>query len=183
LIVESLTLALLLLLNAAGVVLVLFQLPGTWLILIATGIVAWLLREPNIFGPWTLLVLLLLAVLGEVLETASGAVGARRSGGSPHGAWGSVLIGIAGATVGASVAGSLTLPWIWIAPAWLAIVLAGAVVGAGAGAILGDRMAGRSWASARRAGVGAALGRLGGTVGKLFVAAAMWLVVLVAIFL
>jgi uncharacterized protein YqgC (DUF456 family) len=161
---------------------VLFQLPGTWLILVATGVGAWVLREPGFFGPWTFVVLLLLAVLGEVLETASGAVGARRSGSSSHGAWLSILIGIAGATVGASIAGSLTLPWIWIAPAWLVIVLVGAVVGAAVGAILGDRMVGRSWASARRAGFGAALGRLGGTVGKLLVAVSMWLVVVVAIF-
>lgn len=180
---DILILALLLLVNAVGVLAVLFQLPGTWLILAATGGAAWLLRDSQTFGWWTLGILLALAILGEIVETASGAIGSRSTGGSRSAAWLSIPFAIVGATLGASLAGSLSLAIVWIAPVWLVIVLAGGALGAAGGAILGDRLSGRSWEDSRRAGLGAAVGRLGGTVGKLAVAAVMWLVVVVAIFL
>jgi uncharacterized protein YqgC (DUF456 family) len=179
---QALVLGPLLLVNAVGVVLVLFQMPGTWLILGATGVAGWILREQQVLGWWTLGILLGLAVVGEIVETLSGAVGSRRSGGSRRGALLSIVTGIVGATVGASLAGSLTLGIAWAVPVWLLIVLAGGAVGAALGALGGDRLAGRSWPDATRAGVGAAVGRLGGTAGKVVVAALMWLVVLVAIF-
>jgi len=177
----TLILGMLLVINATGVALVLFQLPGTWLILIATGIAAWLLHGQDTFGPWSLGTLLVLAIVGEAVETASGAVGSHRFGGTRTGSLLSILTAIVGATIGASLAGSLTLTFVWALPVWLLIVLAGGAVGAAAGAVVGDRMAGRSWADARRAGAGAALGRLVGTAGKLLVAAAMWACVLAAI--
>jgi uncharacterized protein YqgC (DUF456 family) len=179
---EISVLAGLLLVSAIGVLAVLFQLPGTWLMLFATAIAAWLLRHDATLGWWSLGTLLALALLGEVIETASGAVGSRRAGGTRKGAWLSVPAAIAGAAIGASLAGSLALALIWIVPAWLLIVLAGGLVGAAAGAMLGDRLEGRPWADARRTGVGAALGRLWGTVGKLGVAALMYIVIVASIF-
>lgn len=173
----------LLLVNALGVVLVLFQLPGTWLMLVATGLAAWSLGDRSPFGVWLVVALAVLAVLGEVVETAAGAIGSRRAGGSRRGAVLSVLTAIAGATVGASLAGSLSLAILWLVPAWLAIVLAGAAVGAGVGSIVGDRLAGRTWRESGRSGLGAAVGRLGGTGGKLAIAAAMWLTVALAMVL
>lgn len=180
---QAIVLSLLLIVNGLGVVAVLFQLPGTWLILAATALSTWLLRGQGTFGWWTLGALLALAVLGEIVETTSGAIGSRRAGGSRRGALLSIPAAIAGAAIGASLAGSLALPFLWIVPAWLAIVLAGGAVGAAAGALFGDRLAGRSWSGSRRAAVGAALGRLGGTAGKLVVAAAMWIVVVGAMVL
>lgn len=179
---ESITLGLLLLVNAAGVLMVLFQLPGTWLILTATGVAFWLLRDSQILGWWLVAVLLVLAILGEIVETASGAIGSRRSGGSRRGALLSVPTAIVGAAVGAAVAGSLTLAFLWVVPVWLVIVMAGGALGAAAGAALGDRLAGRTWTDAGRAGYGAAMGRLWGTVGKLLIAAVMWAAVVTAIF-
>ena len=175
-------LALLLLVNGAGVVMVVFQLPGTWVMLAGTGLVAWVLWDDGYFGWWTLGLLLALAILGEVVETASGAVGSRRAGGSRRGAVLSIGLGIVGAVVGGSVAGALALPIAWAVPAWLLSVIGGAAVGAAAGAMLGERWAGQPWTQVRRAGVGAAIGRIGGTLGKICIAAAMWVVVLVSVF-
>jgi uncharacterized protein YqgC (DUF456 family) len=182
-ILEVVVLMLLLLVNALGVVAVLFQLPGTWVIVAATALAGWILRDQAVFGWWTIGILLGLALIGEIVETLSGAVGSRRWGGSRRGALFSIPTAIAGATVGAAIAGSLALPLVWLVPAWLAIVLAGGAVGAAGGAVLGDRLVGRSSLEARRAGFGAAVGRLGGTVAKVLVAAVMWGTVVAAIFL
>lgn len=178
---DALILGSLLLINTVGVILVLFQLPGTWLILVSTGIASWLLRDQGTIGAWTLGALMALAIAGEAVETVSGALGSRRFGGSRGGAYLSILTGIVGATIGASLAGSFTLAFFWAVPAWLLIVLAGGAVGAAAGAIAGDRLAGRNWPDARRAGLGAAIGRMGGTAGKVLIAVAMWIGVVAAI--
>jgi len=147
----------LLLINAIGVLMVLFQLPGTWVILGASGLAAWLLWDQGTFGWWTLGLLLILAVVGEVIETAGGAIGSRQAGGSRRGAFLSIALAIAGAAVGGSVGGTVALPFWWAVPGWLLAVLLGAAVGAALGAVVGDRIAGRRWKEAGRAGVGAAM--------------------------
>ena len=69
---------LLLLVNAGGVVLVLLQLPGTWLMLAATaGVAAWR-WEHQLITVWTLIALTLLALLGELVEFLGPAWGAAK---------------------------------------------------------------------------------------------------------
>ena len=163
----------LLLVNAAGVVLTALQLPGTWLMLIATGAFAWWRwgEERFSYGWWPLAIMVGLALLGELVEFVAGALGSRTAGGSKRGAAISVVTAILGA-----IAGSVFIP--------IPIVgtLLGAGLGAGVGALLGDRWAGHEWGAAWKGAGGAAVGKLSGAVGKLAIAAAMWLVSAVMLF-
>ena len=163
--------AALLLVNATGVVMVALQLPGTWVMLLATAAAAWWGWDPipdeRWIGWFTLVSLLVLAVLGEVIEAVAGAMGSRKAGGTRRGA----LLAIAGGIVGA-IAGTFALP--------IPIVgtLIGASLGAGAGSMLGDAWAGRGFEQVWAAGKGAAVGKFAGSVGKLGIAVAMFVLIL-----
>ncbi|BAM03714.1 DUF456 domain-containing protein [Phycisphaera mikurensis] len=166
--------AALLLTNAAGVVMVALQLPGTWLMLAATAAAAWWGWSPDPGLRWigwgTLAALGGLALLGEVVEAVAGALGSRQAGGSRRGA----LLAIAGGIAGA-IGGTFALP--------IPIVgtLLGASVGAGAGSMLGDAWAGRDLSAVWAAGRGAAIGKFAGSVGKLGIAIAMFVLVAAAL--
>lgn len=166
---------LLLLVNAVGVVLVALQLPGTWLMLGATVVMAWWRWDGwdgnGAIGGWTLVLLLALAIVGELVEFLGPAVGAAKQKSSRRAAVLAVVGGIVGAIVGTVVL------------AFLPIIgtLIGAVVGSGVFSILGDLWAGKEWEPALQGGVGAAVGRGLGAVGKLMIAVAMWVWVAVAL--
>ena len=166
---------LLLLINAAGVVLVALQLPGTWLMLGATVAMAWWRWDGwsgnGAIGGWTLVALLALALLGELVEFLGPAVGAKHQKSSRRAAALAVVGGIVGAIVGTVVL--VSLPVIG--------TLIGAVMGSLVFSTLGDLWAGRKWESALKGGVGAAVGRGVGAVGKLEIAVLMWLWVALAL--
>lgn len=166
--VGFLGLALLLLVNAAGVFMVALQLPGTWLMLVATGLMAW--WRPEHLGWFVLLVLLGLAILGEVVEAGTASARARMAGGSRRGAVLALIGGVVGALLGT-----------FVIPAPVVGTVAGACIGAGAGSMAGDRWAGRNWQQAKRSGRAAAEGRLLATVLKLGIAVLMWLIVAAAV--
>jgi len=158
------------LINALGVALTALQLPGAWLMVGFTSLVAWWGWDQQLISGYTLAALLGLALVGELVEFVAGAMGARWAGASKRGA----AIAIVAAVVGA-VVGTFAIP--------IPIVgtLLGAALGAGAGSILGDKWAGRNWQAAFKGGQGAAIGKLGGSVAKLIVAMVMWLVAVGAI--
>jgi uncharacterized protein len=165
---------LLLLVNAAGVFLVAMQLPGTWLMLSATVGVAWWRWDgwsEGLITGWTLVGLLVLALLGELVEFLGPAAGAVKEKSSRRAAVLAVVGGIVGALIGT------------VLLAFLPILgtLIGAVVGSGVFSILGDLWAGREWEPALRGGKGAAIGRFWGALGKLIIAAVMWGIVAVAV--
>jgi uncharacterized protein len=161
----------LILVNAAWLFLVLLGLPGNWLMLISTALVAWLYWDEGMFSRWTLLAVLGIAVLGEVLEFVAGAVGTKQAGGSRGGAFGALAGGLIGAA-----AGTFVIP----------IPVIGSLLGACGGAFLGalsmELAGGREMEPAVRSGLGAGVGRFFGTVVKLVVGAAIWLIVAVAAF-
>ena len=159
--------ALLLVVNAVGVVMVIMQLPGTWLMLLATALMAGWQTERITW--WCVHDLAVLAVLGEIIETFAAARGSAKAGGSKRGA----VVALALAIVGA-IAGTVIAPVIG--------TVIGACVGAGLGSYLGDRWAGRTHKDATEAGKGAAVGRWWGTIGKVAIAVVMWIVTAVAVF-
>lgn len=170
-----LAIAAVILLNTTGVFLVALQMPGTWLMLLATSLLAlwrWDTGGIGAVSGWVLLGLLGLAILGEILEFIAGAVGARNAGASKRGTVGAIIGSIAGA-----IAGLIFLAFIPIIG-----VLIGAAIGAAAGSILGDLWAGRQWHAAIKGGQGAAIGKFCGALSKLIIAALMWLAATVAIF-
>jgi uncharacterized protein YqgC (DUF456 family) len=124
-------------------------LPGTWLQVVAAAVAVWATDRP--IG-W-LLVLVVLAVAGEIAEMLSGQWGARRFGGSPRAAWGALIGGFAGLFIGTPVplVGSLVMSF----------------VGSFVGAIVGEMSGRRQIAPELRVGLGAVLGRALGIAAKL----------------
>jgi uncharacterized protein YqgC (DUF456 family) len=154
------TVALIAALTALNVVFllgILFNLPGTWLMVLAAALLEWWTPETALFGPLVLYVALGLAAIGELLEFVLGAAGARKSGGSRRGA----VLAIVGGIVGAVLGTPLPVPVLG--------TLIGACAGAFAGSVLGDLWAGHPLRRSLGAGGGAALGRFWGTVAKLAV--------------
>ncbi len=161
---------LLALLNLAAVMMVVMQLPGTWVMLVLTAAFA-LWRGGDVtpgIGLGTVIVLLILAIVGEVVETLAGAAGARKAGGTRTGAVLAVIGGIVGAIAGTAV---------------LVVVgtILGACIGAGIGSIIGDVLRGRELAKASLAARGAMVGKFWGTLGKIAIATVMWFIATIAL--
>ena len=162
-------LGLLILLNTVWLALVVFGLPGNWLIVISTGLVAWCFWNEQVFGWPVLLVIVVLAGVGEILEFVAGLAGAKKAGGSRRGAVGA----LGGAVVG-GIVGAMVLPIPIIAP------LIGAAVGAGLGAWGLELQGGRDHRQSVKVGTAAGVGRLTGTLIKIVLGAIIWLLVVAA---
>lgn len=152
------------LLNAGGVLLVAMSLPGTWLMVLLTGLLAWWRWDLEIIGWPTLVTITAIALLAEILEFITGALGAKKAGGTAWGALGAMV----GAVVG-GIAGTFVLPILGS--------ILGAAAGAFAGALVCERLTGRQLEEAAQSGRGAFVGRLIGTGLKLVAAVGMWIVV------
>lgn len=157
--------------NAFWLLLTLLTLPGNWLMVTAAALVAWWRWDERMFSPWTLLVILGLALVGELVELLASSVAVKRSGGSRIGSFGALL----GAILGA-VLGTIMLPIPLLGS------LVGACGGACAGAWAGDLAAGRPHRASARSGVAAGAGRLFATVAKFAVGALIWIIITVASF-
>jgi len=162
----------LILVNVFWLMLVLFGLPGNWLIVISTCLFAWWRWEEGVFSIYTLIAIVVLAVLGELFEFLGGMHGAKRAGAS----WRGSIAAMAGAISGA-VIGTFTIP-----VPFLGTVL-GACIGAGLGAWSIEVSRGRKMDESVRCGVGAGLGELLGITAKVAVGIIIWITVAVAAFL
>ncbi len=164
------------LINAVFLLLVAIGLPGTWLMLVTTGLVAWWRWEAvagqPLIGLRVLIVALILALLGELLEFLAGIFGSSTAGGTRHGAIGALLGGLIGGIVGTVVLAFLPL--------------IGSLIGACLGATIGawgmELWKGGEMRASFRSGMGAGVGRLLGTAGKLYVGIIMWVLITVAAF-
>jgi uncharacterized protein len=134
---------------------ILFNLPGTWLMVLVTAVLKWWQPEYVLVSWTTLGVAAGLAVLAEGLEFVLGAAGSRRAGGSTRAA----ALAIVGSLVGGIIGTALPVPIVG--------TLIGACLGAFAGSLIGDLWAGRPLFPSFEAGWGAAVGRFWGTVSKL----------------
>jgi uncharacterized protein YqgC (DUF456 family) len=146
---------------------ILFNLPGTWLMVLLAAAVEWWTAGEPLFGAAVLYLVTGLAVLGEVLEFALGAAGSRQAGGTKRGAALALVGGVVGAVLGTPL------------PAPIIGTLIGACLGAFAGSLIGDLWAGRTLGPSMAAGRGAAIGRFWGTFAKM-AAGAIIIVVLAA---
>lgn len=162
---------LLVVVNGFWLILTLLTLPGNWMIVATTVLFAWWQWDKRMFHPATLVAIVALAVVGEVLEFFSSAVGVKKAGGTRWGGVGSLL----GAVIGA-VAGTFIIP----------VPVLGTLIGTCLGACLGawafEALAGRTQAQSAKAGVGAGVSRLAGSLLKFAVGAVIWLIVAVAAF-
>ena len=73
-------LIILLLLNGVWLSLVLFGLPGNWLVVLMTSLFAYWRWDEGLFSGWTLIAVAVLALAGELIEFLAGLVGARKPG-------------------------------------------------------------------------------------------------------
>ncbi len=137
-------------------------LPGLWLMVAATVVYAVITGGTVLTGA-TVVVVALLALASEVVEFVAGAAGSQTAGGTWR--------GIVGAAVGGIVGGLVGVPVPVIGPILGAIL--GAAVGAGVLELAGDV------GDLQKAGdvaVGAAKGRLVGTLSKMVFGTVMLLI-------
>lgn len=170
--------ALLAALNALWLVLVVLGLPGTWLMVLSTLLVAWWRWGVEtagtgrpMFGVPVLVAICALALVGEAVELLAGVFGSKAAGGSRRGALGALC----GAVVG-GVLGTFVIP----------IPVLGSLLGTCGGAAIGawglEFSGGRSSRASLKAGLGAGVGRLVGTLAKLAAGVAIWVTVTIAAF-
>ena len=150
---------------------VIFGLPGTWLMVLATALVAWWQRDQISINPWILLTMGIIARAAELVELLAGLLGASRAGGG----WRASL----GATVGGLVGAVAGTPLI---PVPILGTLIGACLGAGLAAAVVHRSRGQSPQLALRVGLAAGIGRLAGTLVKLAMAVLIWIIATAASF-
>lgn len=158
------------LLNAVWLFSIAVGLPGTWLMIGSAILLQWG-RQVSYFSPATLIGVVTLAAVAELLEFATGVVGAAAAGGTRRGAAGALVGGLLGGLVGT-----------FAIPVPLIGSLIGACLGAAGGTILLEVRAGMPTQASLRAGLGAGIGRLVGTVIKLTIGAIVWLILTVAAF-
>ena len=169
--------AILVLVNAIWLAANLLGLPGNWLMVLGTALLAWFYWGSagpgghSMFSPALLAAVVALAFAGEVLEILAGSFGARRTGATRRGARGALVGGIVGGAAG-----------VFLIPVPLVGPLIGAAAGAAAAALFLERTGGRTWQASLTAGAGAGAGRMLGTVLKLAVGAVIWLAVAIAAF-
>ncbi len=166
-------------LGAVCVVLVVIQLPGTWLMLALAAVIEaadrWYLPEGDrqTFGWWVLGAALAVAVIGEIIEFIAGAGGARKGGATSRGMWGALIGGVVGIFV--------FTPLFFFVP--LFGTFFGAVMGTFVGAIIGELTIEQSTVRGTvKPAVWATIGRVVGTTSKVGIAMAMWLALSVSAF-
>ncbi len=164
-------LSILVLLNLLWLMLVLFGLPGNWLMVLSTSLLAWWTWDQGVFSGWTLIAIAVLAALGELIEFLGGLVGARRAGAS----WRASLAGILGAVIGA-LAGTILFP----VPVVGTIV--GACLGVGLAVWMVETSRGEHPDLSFRRAVGAGMGEFVGILSKFVVGVVIWLTVAIAAF-
>jgi uncharacterized protein YqgC (DUF456 family) len=160
---------LLILLNAVWLLLVVFGLPGNWLIVISTALFAWWQADERVFSVYTLLVITVLAFLGELIEFFAGMGGARRAGAGWRGSVGALIGAVTGAILGSFL---IPIPFLG--------TLIGACIGAGVGAWGLELFGGRKMADSVHYGMGAGIGEFFGITSKFLMGILIWLIIAVA---
>jgi len=150
--IDWLLLGALVLLAVGGIVLAVFQLPGTWLILAGAAAYDWHYGWQRIGWKW-LVVLLVLAGLAELLDTLASLIAARKAGASRRAAVGALLGGLIGMIV-------LSVPVPVIG------TVIGGLVGCFVGALIAELTVRNDLAAGARVGVFVTIGRLMGIMAK-----------------
>ena len=166
-------------LGAVCLVSIIFSIPGGWIMLGLACVIEFVDRfylpaeRQQTFEWWVLGVCLGLLALGELIEFAAGAAGAKRGGAGRRGMVGALIGGILGAIF-------LTA----LVPIPVVGSLIGAIVGTFAGAVLGE-ITGAQPKTGRgsvKPAIGATIGRVVGTMSKIGISMAVWIALSIAAF-
>lgn len=161
----------LILFNACWLATVPFMLPGNWLMLATTYLFTWWQWDRGVFSMPLLVIVTVLALIGEIIEFFAGAGGAKQAGAG----WLGALSAIGGAFFGAVVGtGVIPIPFFG--------TILGACFGAGLATWIIERITGKEHEESVRSGVGAGTGVLIGTVSKFCIGCLIWLLITVAAF-
>lgn len=156
-----------LLVSIFGLISHVFGLPGNFIILGASILLAWYGGFHDI-SVTVLIVLIALALVGELIEFVLGIYGAKKYKSSNKAIVGSIVFGIAGAVLGL--------------PFFLGIgAVIGAFIGAFVGAFIVDLFIQKNVDSAVKSGWGAFLGRVGGSISKAALGMAMIVITVVSV--
>jgi uncharacterized protein YqgC (DUF456 family) len=167
----------LVLIAALGWLSQLVGLPGNWIIVVAAAAYAWAMPPDGrtALGWETVIILLVLALVGEILEFVAAAMGVSKAGGSRRGA----MLALVGSIVGGIVGLFVGLPIPIVGSLAAALVFGG--LGALAGAFLGESWKGRDFDQSLGVGKAAFVGRVLGTLAKMIVGSVMVAVTIVAL--
>jgi len=126
-----------------GLVMIPFGLPGTWII--AAAALGYQLLVPGSISIWTIVAVVVLALIGELLEFSLSAKYTKKYGGSRRASWGAIIGGMIGAFMGVPV------------PIVGSVI--GAFAGAFVGAFIGEFSRAGQGGTATRVATGALIGR------------------------
>lgn len=144
------------------------SLPGNWVLLACTGVFCYFAKTTQHTVSWAIVVLLLvLAIVGEIIEFAAGTAGAAKQGASRR----SMVLSVVGTLVG-SIGGVMVGVPVPILGSAIAALIGGAL-GAGLGAAIGENWKGRDAEGSIQVGAAAFAGRILGTAGKLVIGGIM----------
>ena len=143
-------------LNASGA-------PGNWIMLGASVFYSWLMpnESPYDFGIFVILIVLIFAIIGEILEFFTGAMSTKKAGGTKRGMWFSVVGSVFGSIGGIFIG----IPIPIIGSLIAALLFSG--VGALLGAYYGERVEGKNSKEAWKVGVSSFTGRILGSLFKI----------------
>ena len=160
-----------------GWTLTLVSMPGNWLMVLAAAGYAWLGSQTGILQmKWsTVIVLAVLAGVGEIAEFAAGMVGAHRAGGSRRAA----VFSLIGSLIGAIGGATIGIPIPILGSAIAAIV--GGALGAFGGAAFAEHTRGELAGHSLKVGQAAFWGRILGTGAKSLVASVIAAVAIIAL--
>ena len=151
----------------AGLVSLIFGLPGNFIILADSLLYGWYGGFKEITYK-VILILIILAIVGEVVEYGLGILGAKKRGATKGAIIASIIGGIAGAIIG--------MPFLF----GIGSVI-GAFLGAFGGAFLLEYLQGKGLDQAIESGWGAFLGRVGGAISKGFIGIMMIVITIVSV--
>ena len=138
-----------------------FGLPGNWIMLILVAVWHFVLPMPSALNIWYWIIVLAIAVLGEVMEFFLQVKQAKK--------YGSSNTGTVGGVIGAIVGAILLAPFLFGIGAFI-----GAMLGAWCGCFVFELLRGMDSRTAARAALGAMFGRFLGTVTKLGCGVVIW---------
>ena len=140
-----------------------FGAPGNWVMLGFASFYSWLMpnQSPYDFGILIILIVLIFAIIGEILEFFTGAISTKKAGGTKRGMWFSVIGSIIGSLAG--IFAGIPIPIIGSLIAALLFSGAGALLGA----YYGEKIEGKNSKEAWKVGISSFRGRIFGSFFKI----------------
>lgn len=159
----------------------LFGLPGNWLIVLLTAIWFFCTDPANHWhiGIWLIVLFVVLAGIGELIEFLASVLVTRKVGGSKRAATFSVIGSIVGGLIGGIVGLPIPIPLVGMIVGSVIFACVGALLGA----TIGERWQGSEIEKSLKVGGAAAAGRFVGTMGKIAMGSSILAIAIINLFI